>query len=141
MMARDCAAANGSTARAIASPGHVYSVGQLRELAWTRPCDAMARLRSCRAAHTFVVTAVSGHYKNLTQSNEFLTGLCHIRAVKSGGNMLRRRTIASAVSHARDGKSRSQGRARRNSRSCACCAHNPESAISHGVEQFAAQHV
>jgi len=52
MMARDGSAANGSTARAIASPGHVYSVGQLRELAWTRPCDAMARLsRVSRRSH------------------------------------------------------------------------------------------
>jgi hypothetical protein len=33
-----------STARETASPGGVYSAGQVRDLAWTRPFDAVSRL-------------------------------------------------------------------------------------------------
>jgi hypothetical protein len=33
-----------STSRETASPGGVYSTGQVRDLAWTRPFDAVSRL-------------------------------------------------------------------------------------------------
>ncbi len=36
--------ANRSTARENGSPGGVYSTGQVRDLAWTRPCEPFSRL-------------------------------------------------------------------------------------------------
>src|SRR5205809_1819984 len=37
-----CCSANCSTARETAFPGNVYSAGQVRDLAWTRPCTCGA---------------------------------------------------------------------------------------------------
>ena len=41
---KTAAPANRSTARKIACPGGGHSVGQVRDLAWTRPCHAIFRL-------------------------------------------------------------------------------------------------
>src|SRR5438876_771635 len=49
--------------------------------------------------------------------------------------------LASAARHAADGKLRAEGRVRRRSRTCACCARVPEPAVSRGVERFAEPHV
>ena len=41
-----------STARETTSSGDVYSIGEVRDLAWTRPCDVVSRLpRESRCSH------------------------------------------------------------------------------------------
>jgi hypothetical protein len=67
-----CCSANCSTARETAFPGNVHSAGQVRDLAWTRPCNAVSRLsRATRRSPRSLPQHVSGlrTEADLTKSN------------------------------------------------------------------------
>ncbi|PWT84297.1 MAG: hypothetical protein C5B57_05090 [Blastocatellia bacterium] len=63
------------------------------------------------------------------------------RAKKGQKIGLRKANLASAATHASDGKPRAQGRVRRRSRTCAGLPPDPAAAVSRGVERFAEQPV